>query len=591
MISKLYLQVSYIKFKWGVMFKLLNLFVILVIILFTVSCNMGTKANNTSIVMLADIFFVRVLETYPEVAYYEDIPIDKHDGITSNNLKDIKQWETFIDSIYSELIRIDEKKIAEKSDKITYWILRETLESNIEMRVCKRYLWDVNHLYGWQTNWTYIADFQPVGSENFREQAFNRWNKYPIYIDTEIENLKKGILEGYTMPRVIVNLVIDQLQVLLDYKIDDSPFMSPAKRDRAKDFYSQWEILITKKILPAILKYQNFLRSEYINVAREDVSILALPSGTKCYQAYIRNYTTTNKTGNEIFELGENIVQANKMKVIELGEELYQSNEFTEIIRLIKEDSSNYFKTSDEILDYNSQLLLKAKEESENWFAILPSTEITIKPYKQHEAGIGSYEQAKGEKPAYFRINLNNPSQQQKGDNEKLTFHEAYPGHHLQIGIEKDIDDIHPISKLTFFGSYSEGWARYSEQLAEEMGLYQNKSALIDRRAWPARGMVVDPGVHLNGWTKEQAVEYMMESGMNEDRATSVYHRSIVWPAQLTSYDVGGEEIKALRKLAEEKLRDDFDIKKFHTKILENGSIPLIPLRYIIEDWINKKTN
>ena len=134
--------------------------------------------------------------------------------------------------------------------------------------------------------------------------------------------------------------------------------------------------------------------------------------------------------------------------------------------------------SSEEILDVNTRLLLKAKEESKKWFAVLPTTEVTIKPYEPHEAGRGSYQAAKGDKPAYFKINLSNPKQQKRGNNEKLTFHETYPGHHLQIGIERDIVDLHPISKLIGYGSYAEGWAWYSEQLAEEMGLIRNQIEL-----------------------------------------------------------------------------------------------------------------
>jgi uncharacterized protein (DUF885 family) len=550
-----------------------------------------TQSDELSITGLADTYYTRFLETYPEYAYDADIPMEKHDSVTSNNLADIKEWEDFEDSLYIELTQIDELNFTEKKDKVTYWLLKEELENSIAMRVCKRNLWDVNHIDGWQANWTRIAEFQPIGSEELRKQALERWKKFPLIIETEIVNLKKGISQGYTMPKEIVILVIDQLQVLLDYNIEDSPFMSPAKRDSDRNFYGKWEELISEKILSAISDYQNFLKNEYLDAAREDISILSLPSGSECYQAYIRNYTTTTKTGNEIFELGQQIVSANKIKVAELGIELYQTNEFTEIIHRLNKDSSDYFKTSEEILETNTELMARAKEESQKWFATLPLTEVTIKPYEPYEAGIGSYEPAKGDKPAYFRINLNNPEQQQKGINEILTYHEAYPGHHLPTGIEKDIIGLHPISKLTYFGSYDEGWARYSEQLAEEMGLYQNKSALVARRAWPSRGMVVDPGLHLKGWTKEQAIAYMMESGMNEAIALSLYHRIIIWPTQLTSYDVGGEEIKALRKLAREHLGDKFDIKEFHSKILENGEIPLSALRNTIEKWIETKAN
>jgi uncharacterized protein (DUF885 family) len=336
-------------------------------------------------------------------------------------------------------------------------------------------------------------------------------------------------------------------------------------------------------------EYQSFLKTEYLAKARSNPSILANPNGGECYQAYVRKRTTTTKTGQEIFALGQSIVNANKVAVEKLGGELYGTTNFIEIIKRVKADSADYFKTSEEILAYNTVAMAEAKKVSRDWFSLLPSTDVTIKPYEVYESGVGSYEGATKDKAAYYRISLKDPGTQQRGENEKLTFHEAYPGHHLQRGIEQDIKDVHPISRLIFFGSYSEGWGRYSEELAEEMKLYKTKTALITRRAWPSRGMVVDPGIHLKGWTKSEAIDYMIQAGLSESDALYLYYRILVWPAQLTSYDVGGEEIKSLKKLSRERLGNAFDIREFHTKILENGSIPLGPLHSQITTWLEAK--
>jgi uncharacterized protein (DUF885 family) len=554
------------------------------------SCSDNTKNNTStpSIVELADSYYESILETFPENGYYADIKLTKHNGIRSNELSEMALWENYEDSLYVELSKLEVTQIPEKKDKITYWLLKEELEASMDLRICKRNLWDVNHRSGWQSLWISLAEFQPVGSEELRVQAFERWNKFSLFVDTEINNLKKGMVEGYSMPKEIVDLVIEQLQVLQDYPIENSPFMSPVKRDNDPKFKEYWEELVRNKILPALSKYQQYLVTEYRTSARDDISILAIPNGSDCYQAYIRASTTTKKSAEELFELGQKIVTANKIKVSKIGFDLYQTSEFSEIIKLMNEDTSDNFNSSEEILEVNTKLLLKAKNESENWFASFPSSEVTIKPYEAHEAGTGSYEAAKGDKPAYYRINLKNPKQQKRSSNETLTFHEAYPGHHLQIGIEKDIKGLHPVSKFIGFGSYSEGWARYSEQLAEEMGLYESELALIRRRAWPSRGLVVDPALHTKDWSKEQAIEFMMESGMNSESALSLYHRIIIWPAQLTSYDAGGEEIKALRKMAEDEMGESFDIKEFHSKILENGSIPLSALRHTINEWVKQ---
>lgn len=554
-------------------------------------CNKTKNDKEPSVLLneLADIYYNKAIERFPEYDYYRDEVFNRHDQISSNTIEAIERWENFEDSLYSKFEKIDHLGLKEQNDRIVYWILKEQLERSIGLRVCKSYLWDINHRRGWVTKWLSVANFQPVDTENHKKQAFTRWNKFPEYVKTEIEHLRLGMSQGYTMPKEIVTLVIDQMQVLQDYKIEDSPFMSPAKRSNDTIFSKKWKQLVNEKILNGIVSYKEFLQDEYLEKAREEASILKIPNGDECYKGYIRSYTTTKKTGEEIFDLGRKIVEANKEKVIELGTKRYNTKDFSEIIRLSEQDSTDYFKTSEEILQANTRLLEKAKIESTKWFAKMPSTEVILKPYEVHEAGRGGYERATKNKPAYFRINLKNPEKQQKGNNEILTYHEAYPGHHLQIGIELDLKKPHPINKLVGFGSYSEGWARYSEQLAEEMGLYENFAALIERRAWPARGMVVDPGVHLKGWSKERAMDYMMESGTSPASALALYRRIIIWPSQLTSYDVGGEEIKALRKLAEEELKEDFDIREFNSEILKNGAVPLLALRAFISEWINQK--
>jgi len=550
------------------------------------------KNDDLVAIKLADKYYERYLETFPEDAYYVDIPLTRHDQVTSNDLKDVKKWELFEDSLYNQVKKISEINLKERNSKVAYWLLKETLESSIGLRICKRNLWDVDHLNGWHIAWTELAEFQPVSSPEFKKQAIDRWSKLPAIISTEIQNLRTGVSQGYTMPKEIVQLVIEQLQDILAYKLEESPFYIPVTKDSTDTkFKEQWKALLTDKVLPAVSGYQNFLKNEYINSARTNVSLLALPNGNECYQAYIRERTTTKKTGKEIFELGQSIVSKNKKTVEKLGSELYGITDFTEIVKHVKADSADYFKTSDEILSFNTAEIKEAKNACRNWFNLLPSTEVTIKPYESYESGTGAYQGATEKKPAYYRINLRNSEKQQKGNNEKLTYHETYPGHHVQIGIQKDLKGLHPISKLLFFNSYVEGWARYSEQLAEEMKLYKTKTALIIRRAWPSRGMVFDPGIHLMNWTKSQALDFMKESGISEQDALNYYYRVIVWPAQLTSYDVGGEEIKALRKMCEECLGKAFDIKEFHTKILENGSIPLGPLRVLIRDWLNKTKN
>ena len=551
-------------------------------------CSEGIKEDISShkLNLLADTYLQEFLDTHPEAAYSFGIEMDRHDGHPMNDVNEIRVWQEFEDSLYQEFDKIDPTALTTKLDRITYWSLKEKLESQIAFRVCKQFTWNVSHMTGWQDLWLSIARKQPVITEEQKAQALTRWQYFPVFIDNEIANLNQGLKEGYSMPKVIVNVVIDQMQTILDYPIDESPFMALADRDTTATFREVWKSRVQNEVLPAVTKYNQYLKNSYLPAAREEVSITNIPDGEACYQAYIRYWTSTNKTAKEIFELGNRVVAKNKEEVLELGQQYYGTTGFTETISYCNTDSSQYFQSGEELLTFHTEFLSKAKQESLNWFSQLPSKTVSIKPYEAHEGGSARYERSTTDKPAYFRLSLEKPNSIHKGLSEITNIHEAYPGHHLQIGVANDLQGLHPITKVLFIGSYSEGWARYAEQLGEEMNLYTSNSALILRRAWPSRGMVMDPGVHFHGWTQKDLTEFAVESGRPEFYGEILYHRIIIMPAQLTSYDVGGEEIKRLRKKAEKVLGTSFNVKEFHNKILENGPMPMSSLTELVESWI-----
>jgi uncharacterized protein (DUF885 family) len=233
----------------------------------------------------------------------------------------------------------------------------------------------------------------------------------------------------------------------------------------------------------------------------------------------------------------------------------------------------------------------RAAIEMPKWVGTMPGQAVEVVPFEKHEEGTGRsahYNPGNAERPAEYRIPLAKPEEEGRGNAEATAFHEAWPGHHLQVATFQAVEGVHPVTSLIWFSGPGEGWARYSEALSEEMGLYQSTSGPILRRAWPARGMVVDPGIHLFGWTREQASEYMLEAGRFPN-ADEMVDRIAIMPGQLTAYDSGGLEILALRRQAEEALGDDFDIREFHDRVLENGTIPLGSLREHIEAWIESK--
>ena len=550
--------------------------------------------NSADIVNdVADDYYAHVMATTPEAAYFSGVELERHDGLTDNSLEAIAANEAVIDALLATLQTVDADALIGNPAWITHAYLLEQLEATVGTRVCRTELWNVNQMGGWQSGYAQIAQLQPVGTPELREQSLARWSKFAAFINQELGNLGFGIRQGYTAPKTVVQRVVDQVNGLLALDTEQSPFYSPAARDDDDDFAAATREIVEEQITPALNRYREFLAGPYMGRAREELSITANPDGRACYDASLRSYTTLDRSAEDVFELGKQTVEANKASVIELGQSAYELTDFKEILDRAKSDPSDRFTRKEELLEFSREMVKRAEAEMPNWVGTMPSQPVVVVPFAEHEEGTGRsahYRPGTADRPGEYRIPLHEPEEQSRGGAETVAFHEAWPGHHLQVAFSKGIEGLHPVTEIIWFSGPGEGWARYSEGLSEEMGLYQTTTGPITRRAWPARGMVVDPGIHLFGWTREEAIDFMMESGRFPDSmGDQMVDRIAILPGQLTAYDSGGLEILALRKQAEEALGDDFDIREFHDRILENGTIPLPTLRTHIERWISTR--
>ncbi len=540
---------------------------------------------------VADRYYAFTLKRYPETAYFSGIDLDRHDGITDNSPAARLADEAVVDEMFERLKSVDAGLLVGKPEWITHAYLYQTLSDSVARRVCRTDLWNVSQMGGWHLGATQLAQLQPVGSPELRQQSLTRWSRFASYVDQEIDNLESGIAAGYSAPKSVVARVVTQLDGLLALEIEQSPFYSPATRDGDEEFAAATLALVTDRIYPALQRYRDYLAGTYMEAAREELSVTANPDGLECYEASLRGYTTLDRSGKEVFELGRKTVAANKARVIELGKAAYELDDFTAIMNTVKADASDRFESREELLEFSREMVRRAEAEMPNWVGNMPGQAVAVVPFAEHEEGTGRsahYRPGNAERPAEYRIPLHEPEKQSRGNAEAVAFHETWPGHHLQVAVGQAVEGLHPVTQIIWFSGPGEGWARYSEALAEEMGLYETTSGPIRRRAWPARGMVVDPGIHLFGWTREQAVEYMIESGrFAAERGDEMVDRIAILPGQLTAYDSGGLEIFALRQEAEAALGSGFDIREFHDRVLENGTIPLIQLRAHIEAWID----
>ena len=544
---------------------------------------------------IADRYYANILKWTPETAYFSGIDLPRHDGMEDNSLDARKVAETEIDDMLNALQQVNADELKDKTEWITHAYLLQTLRSSVALRVCRTGLWNVNQMGGWHSGFAQVAQLQPVGTTEFRQQSTTRWAKLAAYIDEEIKNLEYGLTLGYSAPKTVVQRVIDQVDGLLALKTEDSPFYSPASRDPDEAFAETTRVIVEDQIIPALQRYRDYLAETYLPGARSKLAITANPDGLACYEASLQSYTTLDRSGQEVYELGQVTVAANKAAVIELGRVAYGLDDFKAIIDKAKNDPSDSFENSEELLQFSRDMVQRAGSEMPRWIGNMPKQPVEVVPFEEHEEGTGMsahYRPGSSDRPGEYRIPLFEPEKQSRGNAEAVAFHEAWPGHHLQVAVGQSVEGLHPITQIVWFSGPGEGWARYSEALSEEMGLYTTTTGPIQRRAWPARGMVVDPGIHLFGWTREEAIEFMLESGrFPESFGDQMVDRIAILPGQLTAYDSGGLEIFALRKMAEDAMGEDFDIREFHDRILENGTIPLVQLRTHIEAWVLERTS
>jgi uncharacterized protein (DUF885 family) len=563
--------------------------------IFCIAITLSAQTSAQKLNNLANRFVQQSLDYDPTISYMTGLPTKDHSRFADRTPQALAAFDAEEEADLKELRTIDPDSLPASSRPI-YANLKEQLESDLQLRVCKTELWNVNHFSGWQSQFADVAEEQPVASADEREQALKRWASLPRYIDVEIANLKQGLAQGYSAPKSVVQRVIAQMGGMSSAPPEQSPFYSPAARANDPGFKTAFAKVIAEQINPALKRYGDFLRTEYLPKAREGVAVSDLPEGAACYQAFLRQSTTLNRTPQEIFELGRKTVAANQADVVKLGKQMFGTTNFATIIKDVKARPEDHFKSKEELLEYSREILASAKAKTaEKLIAHMPKQDVVIKAERDFEdaAGVSSHydPEPDASKPATYRIELGNWQSQTRGEAEITVVHEAWPGHHLQIALARELQPHNPLAKLIFNSAYMEGWARYAEAMSEEAGIYQSKDALILRRAWPARGMVVDPGLHAFQWTRQQAIDYLISTGRFDAKsANDVVDRIAVMPGQLTSYDSGGLEIRALRQEAQSKLGDKFDLREFNYVVLEQGVVPLTELRSHVEAWITKKS-
>ncbi len=555
---------------------------------------MSTEESRTEIVRLADDYVAEFIARFPDWAELSAIPLSRHDGFRDNSLAAAAAWQKLEDAWAERLSAIDPRPLFGQPEWVTLGFLRETIEASRQRRVCRAELWQgVSHMTGWQVEIAALAQAQPVGSNPARDEALTRYSKLPNFLDNEIANLREGLKLGFTSPQRNVDLVVKQLDGTLALPVEKWPVYSPATRDGTDEFRAQFSELLSKQIVPAVHKYRDFLRDEYRAKARENQAVSALPEGARCYRAMLRGATSLDRSPEEVMQLGTQALERNVFGALTIGRERLGTGELAPLVSRIRRDPANHFRSREEMLAFARSAIDRARTAAPRFFERLPRAEVRVEPYPDElgpEVSDSYWPPTGAQKDGTYRIGLLRFAERTRSDEEDTAFHETYPGHHLQIGLALELPNAHPISRIAATGSFVEGWARYAEALAEELGLYTSDYARIQRRLWPARGMVLDPGFHVLGWSRTRVVDFVLESGrFSENEAEDLVDRIAVMPGQLTSYDSGGLEFFELRHDGERELGSRFDLRAFHAVVLGHGAVTLPMLRELVRDWIERQ--
>ncbi len=549
------------------------------------------QAAKRSIEVVADEYLEAMLERFPETATYYSLPGARHDDLYDNSLDAQAAWQAREDVWLRELEEIGTPTDIGSRDWVTFGILHEQLAGSITSRVCRNALWHASSVTAWHTALPFVFDLQPIETPEQRDQALQRLGKVARYVDTEVTNLRTGLELGYSAPRITVATVPDEMRALLK---DNNPFIGMTTRIDDAEFAAAVRKIFAEQIAPAIERFAKFIEKEYLPAAREEIALSFNPDGAECYPTLVRFFATVSPTADEMHKLGLEQIARIRAEMQAIIDEHFGGGEIEAFLQSLNIDPQYTFRSETEVLQYSVGALDAVRDKMPEVFGLLPRADVLIKPYPAYrESGTGEYHSSSedGTRPGIYYIAVVEPENRSRAIQQSVLYHETYPGHHLQGAIALELGDrVHPLARYLWNSGYGEGWALYSERLADELALYDSPldrmGMLSDQGARAAR-LVIDSGLHTKGWTRQRAVEYMLaNTAWPPVDIQSEINRYISWPGQANSYMLGMLEIRRLRTLAEARLGDDFDIRQFHDRVLENGAITLPMLEAAVSAWI-----
>jgi uncharacterized protein (DUF885 family) len=545
--------------------------------------------------MIAQHFVDGYYHQFPEEAYEVGYPDTPMDSLGDRSVAAIQAWQAREDGWLDTLRSLDPAGLEGTDAAIPYAFALDRLEAAEARRICRMELWNVSPTWtGWQSMLSSTFAQQPVGTDAQRAAALERARATAPYIDTEIANLRAGVELGFTAPASNVDAVMRQMDGLLEGGPEASPFYEPATRTEDAAFRAALRSIVVDDVNPAIQRYRTYLADTYRAQARSAVGVSANPQGDACYRASVRFHTSLPMEADSIHQSGLREMERIQAAMLEIAQRSFDTSDVAALLERLRTDPQYTFRTEEDVLAYARAAVDRGRAAVPDWFGFVPEAEVVVRPFPAYQkaSGGGFYSAGSedGTRPGTYELGTYMPERISRAGMEATAFHEAYPGHHLQMSVALFGSGVHPVLRYIYVAGMAEGWGLYSERLADEMGLYTSdvdRLGMLSNEALRAARLVVDPGMHALGWTREQAIRYMLDhTAESEAAVTSEVDRYIAVPGQATAYLTGSLEIQRLRRMAQERLGDRFDIKAFHDRVLADGAVSLPMLRTAIDRWI-----
>jgi len=481
-------------------------------------------------------------------------------------------------------------------DRITREVLLFETTTNAATAETRQAEIAVNHVIGFQAMLPVIAPQLPVETAEHAEQMVGMFGELARALDEMSERVREGLANGRTPPRYAVGATIKQLDGFAAAPAEMHPLLgvrTPAEFDDAATgvWKARLSGVIQEAISPALARYRDLLENEVMAVARpeERAGVCWLPDGEELYARAIHQHTSLPIDATEIHEIGLQAIERLEDEYRVLGSRVLGTQDLSDIFSRLRDDPDLHFDNGADVVAASEAAMAKAKAAMGDWFGRLPQADCLVAETPTGPTAFYFPPALDGSRPGTFFVNTAEPESWGRFEIEAMAFHEAIPGHHLQLAIAQELDDLPEFRKHAGITAYAEGWGLYTERLADEMGLYTGdleRMGMLALDSMRAGRLVVDTGLHTMGWSRQQAIEYLARnSPLSISTIEDEVDRYIGIPGQALAYMIGRLEIQRIRSEAEEQMGDNFDIKGFHDAVLTHGLLPLETLAEVVEGW------